>query len=194
MFEIVKNHTTPGLPSSREKIAKFVNSMENNCSMGHHVMGPREEGPPGAVITSDLSMNCESGGPLSHAVLWPLACCEHFRRLQGDGRRRCAIGAERRRFQRLPLPIPLFLRGVDGDGQDFLDFTLALNVSGGGALVATRRSLPRASRLCLEMPTAPVPPFHIPLQPNRALSGRVVRSVDKDTYYLCAVRFARPLI
>jgi hypothetical protein len=108
--------------------------------------------------------------------------------------RRCVIGAERRRFQRLPLAIPLFLRGVDKEGKDFLDFTLALDISAGGALVATRRSLARASWLHLEMPTAPIPAFHLPFQSKRALSGRVVRSMDRDSYYLCAVRFARPLI
>lgn len=101
---------------------------------------------------------------------------------------------ERRRFHRLPLAIPLFLRGVDKDGKEFLDFTQALNFSAGGALVATRRSLPRGSWLHLEMPTAPVPILHLPRQQKRALAGRVVRNMGRETYYLCAVRFARPLI
>ena len=101
---------------------------------------------------------------------------------------------ERRRFYRLPLAIPLFLRGVDKDGKGFLDFTQALNFSAGGALVATRRLLPRGSWLHLEMPASPVPLFHLPRQPKRTVAGRVVRNMDRDTYYLCAVRFARPLI
>jgi hypothetical protein len=104
------------------------------------------------------------------------------------------MGAERRRFQRLPLEIPLFLRGVDKEGKKFFDFTLALDISAGGALVATRRTLARACWLYLELPTAPVPTFLLPVQPKPALSGRVVRTLDKDTYYLCAVRFARPLV
>ncbi len=107
---------------------------------------------------------------------------------------RCVIDLERRQFQRLPLEIPLFLRGVDKEGKKFLDFTVALDISAGGALVATRRLLARASWLYLEMPTAPLPPFTHPVRPKHALSGRVVRSTDKGTYYLCAVRFARPLI
>jgi hypothetical protein len=104
------------------------------------------------------------------------------------------MGAERRRFQRLPLEIPLFLRGVDKEGKKFFDFTLALDISAGGALVATRRTLARASWLYLEMPSAPVPTFYLPVQPKRPLSGRVVRTLDKETYYLCAVRFVRPLV
>jgi hypothetical protein len=100
------------------------------------------------------------------------------------GKWRCVIDLERRQFQRLPLEIPLFLRGVDKEGKKFLDFTVALDISAGGALVATRRLLARASWLYLEMPTAPVPPFTRPVQPKRALSGRVVRTTDKGTYYL----------
>jgi hypothetical protein len=101
---------------------------------------------------------------------------------------------DRRRHQRLPLAIPLFLRGVDQNGKEFLDFIQVLDFSAGGALVATRRSLPRASLLHLEMPTAPVPLFRLPHQPKRSVKGRVVRSEDKDTYYLCAVKFSRPLV
>jgi len=104
------------------------------------------------------------------------------------------IAAERRQFQRLPLAIPLFIRGVDKDGKEFLDFTQALDFSAGGALVATRRSLARSSWLYLEMPAAPIPLVRLSRQPKRALAGRVVRRMDRDTYYLCAVRFARPLI
>lgn len=104
------------------------------------------------------------------------------------------IGAERRRFQRIPIAIPLFLRGTDESGKAFLDFTLALNVSAGGALIATRRTIPRASKLSLEVPTAPVPAFLLAMQSKRALQGRVVRSIDKNSFNLCAVRFARPLI
>jgi hypothetical protein len=107
---------------------------------------------------------------------------------------RCLIGAERRQFQRLPLAIPLFLRGKDKGGKQFLDFTLALDISAGGALVATKRILARASWLYLEVPTAPIPILPVSLKPKRAVTGRVVRSTDKDTYYLCAVRFVHPLI
>ncbi len=75
-----------------------------------------------------------------------------------------------------------------------MDFTLAVDVSAGGALVATRRSLSRASKLTLEVPTAPVPAFLLAMQSKRALQGRVVRSIEKNAFNLCAVRFTRPLI
>jgi len=104
------------------------------------------------------------------------------------------MAEERRRFQRLPLPIPVFLRGWDKAGKEFLDFTLALDISAGGALVATQRRLQKGSKLTLEIPTAPLPAIICALQTRRALQGRVIRSVNKDTYNLCAVRFAHPLL
>lgn len=131
---------------------------------------------------------------MQELTFWPSTCSPKCRYFGGKPPRRCAISAERRRFQRLPLAIPLFLRGRDKAGKEFLDFTLALDVSGGGALVATRRPLPKATKLTLEVPTAPLPAFIYSLQARRALEGRVIRSVSRDTYNLCAVRFTRPLL
>jgi len=107
---------------------------------------------------------------------------------------RCVIGTERRRDQRIPLPIPLFVRGQDKSGKHFLDLTLVLNLSAGGALVATREPLPPSSQIMLELPSAPLPSFIHSLQRNHGLKGRVIRSTSRDSYYVCAVRFARPLI
>jgi PilZ domain-containing protein len=104
------------------------------------------------------------------------------------------LAAERRLWQRLPLAIPLFVRGVDKHGKDFLDFTVALNISAGGALVATRRALPRSSRLSLEISPSPGPQLIEQLQSVRSLEARVVRLTIQDSYNLCALRFRRPLI
>ena len=51
-------------------------------------------------------------------------------------------GNERRKWARLPLAIPVFVRSRDGKGKEFLEFATALNVSAGGMLVAIRRALP----------------------------------------------------
>jgi len=101
---------------------------------------------------------------------------------------------ERRRFDRLPLRIPLFLRGVDKNGKEFLDFTLAVNLSAGGALIVSRRSLACGSRLFLEIPTPPLPHFPVTRATKRTLSARVLRGINKHTFSLYAVHFARPLI
>lgn len=108
--------------------------------------------------------------------------------------RRSVIGAERRTFQRLPLPIPLFLRGQDKHGKPFLDLTLALNMSAAGALVATLRSLEANAEVTLELPYAALPAPISLFQMKQGLQGRVVRAMKEDSYYLCAIRFTRPLL
>ena len=107
---------------------------------------------------------------------------------------RCAIALEQRRDQRIPLSIPLLLRGLDKNGKAYLDLTLALNVSAGGALVATREHLRPASRVTLEVPSVPLPFAFYSLQNKSDLRARVLRSTNKNGYYLCAVRFAHPLV
>ncbi len=32
--------------------------------------------------------------------------------------------AEKRRWQRLPVPVPMFIRGLDEQGKEFLDFSI----------------------------------------------------------------------
>jgi hypothetical protein len=43
---------------------------------------------------------------------------------------------ERRKWPRLPLAIPIFVRSREDNGKETLEFATALNVSAGGALVA----------------------------------------------------------
>src|SRR5438445_13445985 len=62
---------------------------------------------------------------------------------------------ERRRWLRLPLAIPAFIRGVNGQGREFLEFGTLLNGSAGGVLLAIRKPLLRGARVTLEIPSAP---------------------------------------
>ena len=68
---------------------------------------------------------------------------------------------ERRQWMRIPLTIPLFVRGTDEQGKAFLEFTCALNFSAGGALLALRQHLSRHAQVSLEIPSAPLP--HLPV-------------------------------
>ncbi len=49
--------------------------------------------------------------------------------------RRTASVAERRGWDRLPISIPFFVRGNKTDGEEFLEFATALNLSAGGLLL-----------------------------------------------------------
>ena len=101
--------------------------------------------------------------------------------------------SERRKHQRLPLSIPVFVRGVDQDGKDFLEFATALNISGGGVLLATRRSLPRSTSLSLEIPVAPLPANTVSPQSVRSLKARLVRITHGERCHLLGLKFTRPL-
>jgi PilZ domain len=95
---------------------------------------------------------------------------------------------------RLALAIPVFVRGMNGRGREFLEFGTLLNESAGGALLAIRRPLQRWSRVSLEMPSAP--PLISGKLPRavRMLRARVVRIAYVNSWKLYGLQFARPLI
>jgi PilZ domain len=98
---------------------------------------------------------------------------------------------ERRKWARLPLAIPVFVRSRDEEGTEFLEFATALNVSAGGMLVAVRRIMPSSGNLNLEIPSSPV----AALMPRgaRSLRARTLRTTAGDGYYLLGLKFSRPL-
>jgi len=103
-------------------------------------------------------------------------------------------GAERRQWERLPLAIPVFVCGTDDRGKQFREFTTAMNISAGGALLATRRYLPVSSQISLEIPTAPLPRAGIGSDYVQSLQARLVTVTHSEQCYLCGLKFSRPLI
>jgi c-di-GMP-binding flagellar brake protein YcgR len=103
-------------------------------------------------------------------------------------------GTERRRWSRLPLAIPVFVRSRDGKGNEFLEFATALNVSAGGMLIAIRRILPRRSQIRLEIPSAPVAALALLPRVSRNLRARALRNTPAEGYYLLGLKFSRPLL
>lgn len=102
--------------------------------------------------------------------------------------------AKERRWERLPVPIPVFARGLDEQGREFLEFTAALNISAGGALLAIRRYAPRRSRIVLEIPMPPLPGLSVALHAGRKIPARVVHITHSDRYDLLGMKFTHPLL
>ena len=100
---------------------------------------------------------------------------------------------ESRKWERLPLAIPVFVRSRDDKGKEFLEFATALNIGGGGALVALRRGLPQSARVLLESPSAPLAASPSLPKSSRMLRARAVRVHQADGYHLLGLKFARPL-
>jgi hypothetical protein len=101
--------------------------------------------------------------------------------------------AERRRWPRLPLAIPVFIKGRAGQ-HEFLEFSTVLNVSAGGMLVAVRHSIPPDKEVSLEIPSAPLVALSSLPQAVRTLRAKVLRMTRIDAYNLIALKFARPLV
>ena len=102
--------------------------------------------------------------------------------------------AERRRWARLPLAIPVFVRGRAEADQEFLEFATALNVSAGGMLVAIRHSVPSTAQVSLEIPSAPLAALAALPRVARNLRAKVLRMQHGEGYNLVALKFSRPLL
>jgi hypothetical protein len=101
---------------------------------------------------------------------------------------------ERRKWPRLPLAIPVFVRSRDEKGKEFLEFATALNVSAGGALVAVRRSLPPAAQVLLEIPSAPLSTVGALPKASRTLRARTTRVSHAEGYHLVGLKFSHSLV
>jgi hypothetical protein len=100
---------------------------------------------------------------------------------------------ECRKWSRLPLAIPVFVRSKDSTGKESLEFATALNVSAGGALLAVRRSLPLSAQVLLEIPSAPLIPGPSLPRVTHVLRAKTMRITHADGYHLVAMKFTRPL-
>jgi hypothetical protein len=73
--------------------------------------------------------------------------------LRGKGMRLSPTD-ERRRSQRIRLQVPLFLRGTDDAGSEFVDLTKTVDISATGAFLACRRGIHTNQLLRLTIPVA----------------------------------------
>ena len=100
---------------------------------------------------------------------------------------------ERRRSQRIHLQVPLFVRGKDSQGQQFLELAKALDISGLGSLITCPKALNIGDYVTLTVPapsitsTALVPAGMPPIQ------ARVRRQHEAGDIYLVGVEFLKPL-
>jgi len=100
---------------------------------------------------------------------------------------------ERRDWDRLPIAVPFFARGKRGNGDEFLEFATALNLSAGGVLLATRRYLDPGSHISLEVPIALVTRAQLPRSVS-LLNATVLRCTSDRQYFLMGLQFDEPLI
>lgn len=114
-------------------------------------------------------------------------------RLQNQVVSQRRIQPERRKWPRLPLAIPIFVRATDEKGKEFLEFATALNISAGGALIALRRLLPASGSMMIEIPSAPLAATTSLPKAYRSLRARATRITHAEGYILVGIKFSRPL-
>ena len=128
--------------------------------------------------------------------LWPTRCCEYWSnwRRGEDCVSKKKVRSERRKWARLPLAIPVFVRSRDDKGKECLEFATALNVSAGGMLVAVRRVLAPAAAISLEIPSAPLATLAPLPRAARNLRAKALRMTHAEGYHLLGLKFLRPLL
>jgi hypothetical protein len=117
-----------------------------------------------------------------------------MRDLRGPYVKARVSSGERRRWPRLPLAIPVFVRNGIEQPKDFVEFATALNVSAGGMLVAIRRAIPFLADISLEIPSAPLAALESLPRSARTLLAKVVRAEQSGNFNLIGLKFSRPLV
>jgi hypothetical protein len=100
---------------------------------------------------------------------------------------------ERRRWDRLPISVPFFIRADKENGDELLEFATALNLSGGGALLASRKYLDPGTSVRLEIPIALTNKAQLPRSIS-LLHAKVLRCTPDRQYFLLGFEFKRPLL
>ena len=99
---------------------------------------------------------------------------------------------ERRRSPRIHLQIPMFVRGVDAAGVEFLDLTKTIDISATGAFLASPRP-PRSDQLLSLTVPAPPSPSSMVLAETPPIQARVRRHRPAGGTYLLGVEFLKTL-
>jgi hypothetical protein len=100
----------------------------------------------------------------------------------------------RRRSPRISLQVPVFLRGVDNSGVEFIELTKTLNISATGACIASTHYLRPNQLVSITVP-APSPHSSSSVVPNETppISAKVLRQFVAGDLRLFGLEFLRPL-
>lgn len=114
--------------------------------------------------------------------------------LQIDKKGERLDAAQRRRSPRIRLQVPVFLRGVDISGVEFIELTKTLNISATGACIASTHMLRPDQLVSITVP-APSPSSSSSVVPNETppISAKVLRQSVAGDMRLFGLEFLRPL-
>ena len=101
--------------------------------------------------------------------------------------------SQHRRSPRIRLQIPVFVRGVDSSGVDFIELTKTFNISASGAWIASSRVLRPKQIVHLTIPApSPATPSLVPSE-TPPIAARVLRQDLIGGTRLFGLEFLRAL-
>lgn len=100
---------------------------------------------------------------------------------------------ERRRFQRMHLQVPLFIRGRDAHGEQFLELAKTLDISGLGAFLTCPRALAINEVVTLTIPAPSITSSALVPAGMPPIQARVKRQQEAGDVHLVGVEFLKPL-
>jgi hypothetical protein len=100
---------------------------------------------------------------------------------------------ERRRFQRIHLQVPLFIRGRDAHGEQFLELAKTLDISGLGAFITCPRALAVNEIITLTIPAPSITSSALVPAGMPPIQGRVKRHHEAGDVHLIGVEFLKPI-
>jgi hypothetical protein len=100
---------------------------------------------------------------------------------------------ERRRFQRIGLQVPMFIRGKDAHSEQFLELAKTLDVSGLGAFITSPRSLSVNEIITLTIPAPSITSSGLIPASMPPIQARVKRQQQAGDVYLVGVEFLKPI-
>jgi len=100
---------------------------------------------------------------------------------------------ERRRFQRINLQVPLFIRGKDAYGEQFLELAKTLDISAIGAFVTSPRPLAMNDVVTLTIPAPSITSSALVPAGMPPIQGRVKRQQEAGDVHLVGVEFLKPI-
>jgi PilZ domain len=100
---------------------------------------------------------------------------------------------ERRRFQRIHLQVPLFIRGKDAHGEQFVELAKTLDISGLGAFITCPRALPINGIVTLTIPAPSITSSALVPAGMPPIQARVKRQQEAGDVHLVGVEFLKPI-
>jgi PilZ domain len=100
---------------------------------------------------------------------------------------------ERRRFQRLHLQVPMFIRGRDAYGEQFLELAKTLDISAIGAFITSPRPLAVGETITLTIPAPSITSSALVPSGMPPIQAKVKRCQEAGDVQLIGVEFLKPI-